>query len=149
VRDAAGDHQGVADFDGDAVEAGFEAGDVLGGDETAELVAGRRALESEIKIRRVGEVFADGEDVVGLGFARGGVEELLGERGGRVGLEVEPDRRIEEFDEELGVGAEAGGVRGAEIVGGGGGEEIGEVVRGGIVAAEDGREAFGELSVEG
>ena len=144
VRDAAGDDEGIAYLDRDAVEAGFEAGDVLGFDEPAKLVARRRALESKIQIRRVREIVADGEDVVGLGFAGGGVEEFLGERGGRVSLEVEADRRVEELDEELGDGAVAGGVRGAEVVGGVGGEEIGEVVRRRVVTEVDGRNTFGE-----
>ena len=141
VGHASGDDQGVPDFDRDAVETGFEAGDILGGDEVAELVAGRRPLESEIQIRRMREIVADGEEVVGLGFSRRGVEEFLGKRRRRVSLEMKPDRGVEELDEELGTGAKAGGVGGAEVVGGVGGEEVCEIMRRRVVATVDSGEA--------
>ena len=139
---ASGDDQGVPDFDRDAIETGFETGDILGGDEVPELVAGRRPLESEIQIRRMRKIVADGEEVVGLGFSRRGVEEFLGKRRRRVSLEMEPDRGVEELDEELGTGAKAGGVGGAEVVGGVGGEEVGEIMRRRVVATVDSGEAL-------
>jgi hypothetical protein len=58
---------------------------------------------------------------------------------------MEPDRGVEELDEELGSGAKAGGVRGTKVVGGVVGEEVGEIIRRRVVATVDSGEALWEL----
>jgi len=77
-------------------------GDVLLLDHAAQLRAGRRTLETEVEIGCEREIVANREDVISLGFARRGVEELPGERGRRVDLKVEADRWVEKLDEQLG-----------------------------------------------
>ena len=147
VGHAAGHDEGVADMDGDFVEAGLEAGDVLGLDQAAQLVARGRALETEVEKGWVREIVADREDVVGLGFSGRRVEKFLGERGGGMDLKVEADRRVEELDEKLGRRAVAGDVRGAEVRDGIGREEIGEVTGSRIGAEENRGETLGEGKV--
>ena len=70
VGHATRNNEGVAGADGDGVETGLEAGDVLRRDEVAEGVACGRALEAQEDVR-VGLVRPGGEHVVGLGLAGG------------------------------------------------------------------------------